>query len=272
VVTGGVHLVHNALDGAILAERLQNPFVDYLISPPGESATDQLMGIELGALGLAKKVVTDPRGVAHEVAEGIRQLERDTDPRATPEAPTLSGEMRRNFHIGRRQGEVGMEIAPYAVGAGELKATADLGALARANSVGRYLKQGFSAAKAERLAQPYRGMGDHAFIKRGARLPRLLGGAPVPEWIVDSPFNVLKPSGISTGDMYELHFKVDPQMYGARLPGGSGRGSGWSGKRLGLQKYDGPARLWFRTPNATKRAVAGTGITGTIPFQEDEGE
>jgi hypothetical protein len=269
VVTGAVHLGHNVLDTAVLAARLQNPIFDLLAIPAGETAISQVVGVERGMYKLGRRIATAPQGVAHDVAEKTRDLVRDTVPLATPEAPTLAGEVRRNFHIGRRQGEIGIDIAPYFVGAGEVKGMADLRALARANSVDKYLQKGFPQAKAARLSRLYNGMGDHAFIKRGARLPRWLGGGLVPKEIVDSPFNVQKPPGISFGDMYELHFKGDPQMFGARLPGG---GRGWSGRKLGLQKYEGPARLWFRTPSATKRAIAGVGVIGTIPFDGDEGE
>jgi hypothetical protein len=108
-------------------------------------------------------------------------------------------------------------------------------------------------------------MGHHSVIRRSARLPGFLGGGPVPAAILDSPFNVLKPPGITKGDFYELHYAVDSKFKGARMAG-RGKGSGWSGKRLGLPEYSLPQRIWYGTPNATKQAVATTGIVGTNPF------
>ena len=132
----------------------------------------------------------------------------------------------------------------------------------KGQSCEKLLSQGFSPADAAYLAEPYVGMGHHAILPRRTTLPDWLGGGPVPTSISDSTFNVLKPPGISRGDMYELHYKVDPQFKGARLQ----KGGGWSGKQLGLQEYEFPQRIWYGTPNATKRAAAGIGIAGTVPF------
>ena len=264
VVTGGVHMAHDLYDGAVFGGRLLD-VTEPFRKPAGEAAWDQVAGAASMLVDSTKEAINDPRAAAHGVAEKMRQLVRETDPRATPTAPTLSGEVRRNFDIGKHQGEIGTEVLPYLLGAGELKATAEIGALSKAKLVQKYLTQGFSPKDAAYLAEPYVGMGHHSILPRRAELPKWLGSGPIPRSISDSSFNVLKPPGISRGEMYELHYKVDPDFKGTGLR----RGSSWSGKRLGLAEYEFPQRIWYGTPNATKRAVAGIGIAGTVPFGDE---
>ena len=135
---------------------------------------------------------------------------------------------------------------------------------ARAAKVAKYVNQGFSPAKAEYLAEPYEGMGHHFIPRRGIDVPRSLSQLPfvpktikLPKVISDSRFNVLKPSGMSRGDFYELHYKVDPHYYGSGLPRGLGPG-GWSGQRIGLEEYGPLGRLWYGSPTSLKLAVGGT--------------
>ena len=75
-----------------------------------------------------------------------------------------------------------------------------------------------------------------------------------------SHFFLLNPQGISTGDMLELHHKVDPKYWGGSVPAEFGGGS-WSGDALGWQKYDRLGRLWHGAPMPLK-AVAGSGVVG----------
>jgi hypothetical protein len=78
--------------------------------------------------------------------------------------------------------------------------------------------------------------------------------------ISDSPFFLLKPEGIETGDMLERHYNVDPLYRGGKIPAEFGGGS-WSGKELGWEKYDQLGRLWHGAPMPLK-AVAGGGVVG----------
>jgi len=108
---------------------------------------------------------------------------------------------------------------------------------------------------------PFRGLGHH-FIPRRKGLPKSYS---------DSVFNVLKPEGISRGDFYELHYKVDPSYKG----GGVIRGEGWSGKKLGLEEYGLAGRLWHGSPSPLKARVGGLGgSAGAImydPIDEETG-
>ncbi|WP_310540501.1 hypothetical protein, partial [Phenylobacterium sp.] len=93
----------------------------------------------------------------------------------------------------------------------------------------------------------------------------------LPRAISDSSFNVLKPSGMSRGDFYELHYKVDPDFRNANLPRREGGGR-WTGSRLGLKKNGGLGRAWHGAPGSLK-AVSGVGglqAGGLIYDQLDE--
>jgi hypothetical protein len=263
LVTGTSEMARNLFDGAILVGRLLD-VTDPFRSPPGEAAWDQVMGGAGAIVDVGRRIVSDPRGVAHDVAEKGRQINRETNPYATPEAPTLAEEIGRSFRIGRREGELGVQVFPYLVGAGELKGALELASISKGSRVAKYISQGFTPTEADYLAAPYSGMGHHAILPRRTKLPPAFGGGPVPIAISDSRFNVVKPPGISRGDMYELHYKVDPNFTNAPLR----RPGRWVGSRIGLERYGPVDQVWFGTPTATKRGFAGVGIAGTVPFAD----
>jgi hypothetical protein len=122
--------------------------------------------------------------------------------------------------------------------------------LAAERGASRFVSQGFSPTQAEYLAAPYKGMGHH-FIPRRAGLPSVIS---------DSPLNVLKPNGISRGEFYELHYKVDPYVFGTRFP--NSVGGAWQGRSLGLQKYGGLGQAWYGSPTALKVTVGGVTAAG----------
>lgn len=99
-----------------------------------------------------------------------------------------------------------------------------------------------------------------------------LKGANIPDWIMESRFNVTKPRGMSQGDFYENHFGTDPRMYGARLPRAVNGGKGWSGKRLGLERYSGLKQVWQRTPDAWKDLAWATGLDGALGLAQSDPE
>jgi hypothetical protein len=141
---------------------------------------------------------------------------------------------------------------------------------------------GLTEPQALYMTEPYFGMGSHYYARRtklpkqiaSIPLPRFLSGRPMPlpKAISDSPFNVLKPRGISRGDMYELHFKVDPKFNAARLPPRLGKA--WNGKVLGLQKYGPIGRIVHGAPTALKQTVVGAagGADGVVSAGYREGQ
>ena len=88
---------------------------------------------------------------------------------------------------------------------------------------------------------------------------------------MDGPFNRLAPPGISRGDMYELHYQVDPKFSVARLPGKVGGGV-WHGRKIDLERYDQLGRLWHGSPAPLKARVGGLGATAGGAFYSSEEE
>ena len=125
------------------------------------------------------------------------------------------------------------------------------------------MARGVPPSTAAYFVQPYSGMGHH-YLPRRTRLPEFLGGGPIPPAISDSPFFLLKPEGIQMGDMYELHYRVDPHFNGGRVPQRFGNVRGWSGKALGWEKEDALGRIWYGAPDPLKMTVGGTLGTGVV--------
>ena len=113
---------------------------------------------------------------------------------------------------------------------------------AKAAEIDRFVAQGHTVEQAEHLAEPYTGKGHHTAARRWNW----------PTAISESPFLLLKPSWMNRGRFYERHFKVDPFMYGARMKNGM---PGWSGGRIGLQRYGPIGQFWFGTTTPLKTAV-----------------
>ena len=98
----------------------------------------------------------------------------------------------------------------------------------------------------------------HHFIPRAEKLPKSYS---------DGIFNVLRPEGVSRGDFYELHYKVDPKYHG-----GGVKGERWSGADLGLHKYGLVGRLWHGSPPPLKARVGGLGASAGALIYVTEGE
>jgi hypothetical protein len=251
LVRGGVHAVEGLAEGAVFFRRLTDPF-DVLASPPGESAAEQLVGAASRGVHYVRKGMADPQIVVRDVRNGAHQMRVDQDPTATPVSPTVSEEVRRRLNIGMNQGELAFDLGSLAVGGPFAKSVKGLGSISKASKVEKYLEQGFTPAEAAHLAEPYPqyGMGHH-FGPRRKGLPRSYS---------ESVFNRLKPEGITRGDMYELHYKVDPKFHGTGFPPKAGGGR-WSGADLGLKKYGLAGRLWHGSPAPLKARVGGLGAT-----------
>lgn len=264
VVRGGAHAVEGLAEGAAFLRRLTDP-LDVLGSPPGQSAAEQLAGAAWRGVGYVRKGVADPQIVVRDIRGKAHQMRLDLDPTATPAAPTVSEEVRRRLSIGMNQGELAFDVGSFAVGGPLAKSVKGLGAVSKASTAEKYLAQGFTPARAAHLAEPYPkyGMGHH-FGPRRMGLPRSYS---------ESVFNRLKPEGITRGDMYELHYVVDPEFHGTGFPARVGGGR-WSGADLGLEKHGLVGRLWHGSPAPLKARVGGLGAAaGTAMYTaEDEGD
>lgn len=258
VVRGGVHAVDGVADGITFLGRLIDP-LDHLKSAPRQSAAEQLGGgvVNAGRVGVdyVRKGVADPQSVVTDVTNAAGRWRRKLDPSATAVAPTFEGELRRNFNIGQNQGELAFGVGSLFVGGPAAKLVKGFSRAANLGNDAKYLAQGFSPRAAAHLAKPYpvANMGSH-FVPRRTRLPKILGGGPLPRSYMDGPFNKLIPPGISRGDLYELHYEVDPRFYGTSV-----RGERWSGKDLGLNRHGMAGQLWYGSPAPLKARVTGLG-------------
>jgi len=257
-------------DAAFLG-RLVNPLDSVM---PGPSAKQQLAR---GGVAAVKGVVRDinrarrnPVDAGRAVVAKVQRRYEELEPSATPQARTFAGEVQRNLAIGANRGEMQAEVWSNVAGGPGFRLMA--GRIARQSrkipTVQTYLDRGYDRDTAKYFAEPYiDGMGHH-FIPRGAKVPEEIWGVKVPKRLVgrqlprdyiDSRFNVLKPKGLTKGEFFEHHFRVDPSYRG-----GNTRGRGrWSGEELGWEKYGLAGRLWHGSPGPLKDAVW---ITGSTPI------
>jgi len=252
-------------DGAGFAWDLANP-----LSAHHDDAVATGRDLVAGGAGYVASRAADPALIGQDVSALRDRLNRNLNPGATAVAPTMQGEIARRFALAANQGELGWNVASLALPlGGELKSAQELGRFAPRGAA-KYLAMNATPGEAERFAQLYNGLGHHAFIPRNAtwdKVPgvgtvgNLLGIAPetlqgrVPKWLVDSPFNVLKPN-VETGQFYRLHFGVDDNFNGGKVGRAYG-GTSWSGKGFNWEKYGKLKRLVYGTPGATKAVGLG---------------
>lgn len=256
---GAWHAAEDVADGAQFALRLLNP-VDPWTHPRGEAAWDELFGGAGAVIEKVSEAVTNPQSIAEGARRTGERLNRRLNPAATPVAATFADEMRRQGRLGLNQGEALFDAGALLYGGTAAKTMSRLGKAPKLPGPEKYLALGMPANQAAHFAAPYKGMGSH-FMPRRSTLPKHFGGGPVPKAILDSPFFLLKPNGISTGDMQKLHYEVDPRYHGGKIKAQYGGGS-WSGDKLGWQKHDRPGRLWYGAPTPLKVVVGGGAAVG----------
>ena len=219
---------------------------------------EQLLRTELGAANYVLRGVSDPDRVVGDVKAKAQKMRLDLDPTATPTEARLVDEMGRNFKIGMNQGELAFDVGSTLYGGPVAKFAKEGGLLSKAASYEKSIAQGFPAAAAEHLSEPYVGMKHHSVFARRAKLPKILGGGPMPRWVSESEFNLLGPPGMTRGEFFIRHYMVDPKFHGTGIPKRLNAGS-WSGKKLGLKKYGPLGRVWYGTPAPLKARVGGLG-------------
>jgi hypothetical protein len=261
---GVLHSAEGMGQGLNYGMRLLNP-AEAQIKGPAHSALGRLTHAASGVVDYVEKGIAHPSGVASDVRKAGHQLYVDTVPSATPMANTFGGEMARNFNLGANQGELGWDMGSLLFAGAGSKVLRGLGATAEASGPAKFVGQGLSPEKAEYLAAPYEGRGHHYFPQNAFKPIQL------PQWLSDSIFNVLKPNRTSRGDFYELHYRVDPRFWGAGFPASVG-GGGWSGKRIGLEKYGPGGRLWNGSPAALNAAAGAAGAAGVMNYGADGDE
>ena len=276
VARGAWRLVEDTVDGAAFGARLLNGF-----DPDQQDAAwDDVSRVAGAGVGFGRDAVSDPSTAVVRVKGGLEGWAEDlsvkTDPKATPVADTFRGEVDRQFGIGLNQGGLLFDAATLPVGGAAIKGLSRMGTAARGlKTVDHYVAKGVPPSIAAYFVEPYIGMGHH-YLPRRTRLPVILGGGPVPPVISESPFFLLKPEGIQRGDMYELHYRVDPHFNGGKVPRRIGNVKGWSGKKLGWEKEDSLGQVWYGAPDPLKATAAGALGTGLVGFgawvDENDGE
>ena len=240
-------------DGAGLAVRLADP-TDPLREPPGESAQAQVLRAGQGLLAYADDRVHHPGKLGDDVQNTFHKWRLDLDPTATPAADTASGELGRTFKVGMNDGELLFNAASLPLGGEAVDGARMLGVVPKMIDATKLPPE-----LAAHWAEPYEGRGHHAGAQRLYK--PYLDRFPVLKAIGDSPLNIVR--GKTNGEMANLHFGVDDYLYGGRLPERAGA-RGWSGRKLGMQRYDPLARFWFGTPRAVKTILGGADAGGGL--------
>jgi hypothetical protein len=215
--------------------------------------------------------IHDPSKVVADVTKAAKAAVDGINPFDVPMSGSLQDVMRQEFGKGNNLGEAAANVAGTLAGGeilGGLNAVRTFEAT-RAANIAKFVEQGMSPELAQYLSKPYEGMGHHTPIPRRAKIPDSVfgipidarwAGKPLPKWVVDNPLNVSKPLGMSQGDFYEYHYRTDPKYHGGKLPPDLNDGKGWSGKKLGLKRYNPALRIWNGTPLVLKAAIASAPI------------
>lgn len=257
VARGAWHTVEDLAKGAYFVYRLQNPLDPYL-SAPGESAKEQFRRGADHLVERGKAAIANPHIVVDAIERGLDRANRNLNPSATPQGRTIAEEVQRNVRIGLNQGELAFDVASTAYGGAELKGLALLARRGRAMNAADYIKQGVPPRLAEYFATPYtQDLMGHHVIARNGDLAKWMGDGPVAKAIIESPFFVLKPKGLTKGEFFKRHYQVDSRYRGGNVPREFG-GRGWSGARdLGWTKHGRLGRMWYGTTPLMKGTIGG---------------
>lgn len=267
-VRSGVHTLQGAGDAALLGLRLVNPGLDRLISPPGQSASDQVMNAGQKAIEYTAQRVEDPTRIRDDLASGWRDFRVNHDPTATPVADTTTGEMKRMFALGMNGGELLADGASLAVGGAALRGAAGLGRVAKAADAVELAHLAENPGLAASLARRYpkRGMSHH-IVERTAPMPKVLGGGLYPRAFIESEFNKIRHTpDMSVRDVHRNHNGAGggkSHFGGGKIPAEFGGGN-WRTEDLGWGAYGPIDRLNYGTSPYTKGVVGSVLVGGEI--------
>jgi len=260
---GAIHLGQDIGNDLDFGARLLDPH-DAENHLPGESAWDQAVDKGRAVVSYGQQRLTDPGKLVHDVGDWGHEARVNLDP--FPIAPTLGDQLRRSFSVGQNWGEGGFDLGALAKASEIVKGAKGAEITSDVARTPEYVRPDAPPELKAYLAEPYDGGGAH-FVPRRAKFNETMMGIPVPnglvgkpilpQWYMESPFNLWKPDDISRGDFYAEHFRTDDRMYGASLPRKLDGGRGWSGNRLGLERYSPAGRIWRGAPLPLKAAVGG---------------
>jgi hypothetical protein len=263
VVQGAGETVKGLFDTALFAGRLLNP-IDPLLHDQGDAAWDHVADAVGDAIDYGDRAYHDPSLLRRDAQNGMRKFRASIDPSATPMADTFAGEIQRKQNIARNQGKVALDVASLAEGGLALKGMAKIGAF-KPMAAAEYAAAGFRPRQIARMMEPYDGVGHHAIPVRATE--------GLPQWLRDNPFFTVRPTGITRGDMYQLHYGVDPWFDSARLPKARGGPKSWHGEKLNQRRYGPLNRYVFGTPEPVQQAATvnafGTAFKPLFPELSD---
>jgi hypothetical protein len=222
-------------------------------------ANSQVANVAGGALRYARSAVDHPEKVASDVQDFAGHAIDSMNPLSVDMSGSAWDVAKREAQRGANLGEAATNVAGLFAGGEVVQGLRAANAFeaTRAANVAKFVDQGFNPRVAEYLGQPYPGPGHHSLVpKRVAKKMNL------PQSVVDSGVNLSAPRGMSRGDFYEYHYRVDPRAGGFRFPADLNAGKGWRPTEIGLTKYSLPQRVWYGTPVPLKDAMA------TIPFAD----
>jgi hypothetical protein len=256
VLRGGWHALEGLGDGL--------NFAASLFFPEGRAkAWNEAKAATHDALQYGQSVIANPSRLASDLAAQGKAAAHSLNP-ITPMADNAGDEWKKELGIGMNGGETAANIAGFFAAPevfGGIKAASGFAATREAN-IAEMMARGLDEPTARYLSKPYEGGGDHALIQKsqksvlGFKTP-LLKAAPIPRWFMDGPLNVSRPRGLSQYDFYKYHYGVDGQFHGGSLPRHLNGGRGFSGARLGFERYNYPGRILARIPSIWKDYDAG---------------
>ncbi|HEY3697325.1 hypothetical protein [Phenylobacterium sp.] len=121
VIRGAFHTAEGLASGAMFLGRITNPY-DRLMSAPGQSAGDQVLGAGKSVADYTKRALANPQIVVDDVRNGAHQLRVDLDSAATPTGQTVREEVDHRLGIGANQGELAWNVGSLAIGGPEINA------------------------------------------------------------------------------------------------------------------------------------------------------
>jgi hypothetical protein len=250
---GAVHTLEGLGDIAAFGARMLNP----THVGPKLQAAQQLISAGKGALDTGVRVFRDPRIALQAAGEGLEKFNAAIVPSATPMASTFPAEIQRRAEIGRNLGELGFDAASVPYSGLAVKGIVKGRQAAKAVTAAEQAMVRTPAAK-KWLAEPYTDPGHHNPARRYTK--------GTPEWFRNNPFFLYAPN-VTRGQFNGLHYLVDPKYWGGGLPG---PGPGWSGKKLGLEKFGLLDQVAVGMPGPRKAVAILNGAIVASPFEDAE--
>jgi hypothetical protein len=266
VFRGGRDAIKDGLEAAEMGYALQHPLEALTTEGLARAGWRKLIPMTIGTVDTTEAVIHDPSILKRAAQDKLHQMNVDLNPSATPMADSFVDEMGRRERIGDNRGKLGFDVISNVAGGAEFRTVNGINKVRKA-LYGPALAANYGAASRARLAESYvEGMGSHYISRRWGK------DHGIPDWIIDSPFNVSRPPGLTKGEMYMYHAMYDPKFEGAYLGKRLDR-SDWRFKDFDAERFGPTERLIYGAPGALKGTVGGSvgGVYGLGRYMQDPG-